>query len=149
MQSVFTQTPRCVSSPGLRTDLEDEANIKPLVCEFLEVMDLLRNLPEASKSPSLFMRRRKAGVEEEQKQQNGSSIDRPPPDHTTTTTTPTHPIPLKSHTITTTTTNQPLQSSQMTKTYVAAAPGDPRKALQVSSTPCSSPSGREELSTPC
>lgn len=89
---------------------------------------------------------------EEEEQQHGSSVDRPPPDQTTTTTTPPHPVPLptlKSHTITTTTTNQPLQSSQMTKTYVAAAPGDPRKALQVSSTPCSSPSGREELSTPC
>ncbi|KAK4289685.1 hypothetical protein Pmani_037361 [Petrolisthes manimaculis] len=142
---------------GLRSDLEDEASIKPLVCEFLEVMDLLRNLPEASKSPALFTRR-KARVE---KEENGSSVDRPPDQttthtvplqtiksHTITTTTP-HPVPLqniKSHTITATSPH-PVQS-QTTKTYVAA-PNDQRKALKVSSTPCSSPGGRDELSTPC
>lgn len=39
---------------GLRADPEEEGGIRPLVSEFLEVMDLLKNLPEASRSPSLL-----------------------------------------------------------------------------------------------
>ncbi|XP_045130294.1 putative neural-cadherin 2 isoform X1 [Portunus trituberculatus] len=38
---------------GLKEEPPDEDTIKPLVTDFLEVMDLLKNLPEASRSPSL------------------------------------------------------------------------------------------------
>ncbi|KAK4288171.1 hypothetical protein Pmani_038787, partial [Petrolisthes manimaculis] len=44
---------------GLREEPPDEANIRPLVSDFLEVMDLLRHLPEAAPttSPSLALRK--------------------------------------------------------------------------------------------
>ena len=40
-------------SAGLKEEPPDEDTIKPLVTDFLEVMDLLKNLPEASRSPAL------------------------------------------------------------------------------------------------
>lgn len=52
---------------GLREEGSDRENLKPLVPEFLEVMDLLRNLPEATISPSLTSRpkeKRMKSVEE-------------------------------------------------------------------------------------
>ncbi|XP_071534217.1 putative neural-cadherin 2 [Panulirus ornatus] len=39
---------------GLREEQPEESNIRPLVTEFLEVMDLLKNLPEATRSPSML-----------------------------------------------------------------------------------------------
>ncbi|XP_042206048.1 neural-cadherin-like [Homarus americanus] len=39
---------------GLREEQSDEGTIKPIVPEFLEVMDLLKNLPEATTSPLLL-----------------------------------------------------------------------------------------------
>lgn len=39
---------------GLREEQPEESNIRPLVTEFLEVMDLLKNLPEATRSPALL-----------------------------------------------------------------------------------------------
>ncbi|XP_071534242.1 putative neural-cadherin 2 [Panulirus ornatus] len=41
---------------GLREEHLDEANIRMIVPEFLEVMDLLKHLPEATRSPSLTVR---------------------------------------------------------------------------------------------
>lgn len=41
---------------GLREEHLDDANIRVLVPEFLEVMDLLKHLPEATRSPSLMVR---------------------------------------------------------------------------------------------
>nr|XP_027238080.1 putative neural-cadherin 2 isoform X2 [Penaeus vannamei] len=37
---------------GLRSEVSDEGGIRPLVSDFLEVMDLLRNLPDKEKTPT-------------------------------------------------------------------------------------------------
>lgn len=42
-----------LSSPGHRGDQGDEASVKKLVPAFLDVMDLLKNLPDATRSPAL------------------------------------------------------------------------------------------------
>ncbi|KAG7168236.1 Neural-cadherin-like 10, partial [Homarus americanus] len=61
---------RAYAYEGLREEQFDTENIQSLAPEFLEVMDLLRNLPEATKSPSLLpklkeqkARRRRSSVE--------------------------------------------------------------------------------------
>ncbi|XP_071534244.1 putative neural-cadherin 2 [Panulirus ornatus] len=48
---------------GLREEASEKENLKSLVPEFLEVMDLLRNLPEATKSPSLTSKPRAEAVQ--------------------------------------------------------------------------------------
>ncbi|XP_063879939.1 putative neural-cadherin 2 isoform X2 [Scylla paramamosain] len=69
---------------GLPPDLEEEGGIRPLVSEFLEVMDLLKNLPEASKDPTFLNKvHSKASAKS---QTNGGTQE---PD-IQLTTTPTH-----------------------------------------------------------
>ncbi|KAK8742324.1 hypothetical protein OTU49_001805 [Cherax quadricarinatus] len=51
---------------GLREEQPEEGSIKPIVPEFLEVMDLLKNLPEASMSPLLTKRENQVSRKTEQ-----------------------------------------------------------------------------------
>lgn len=62
---MFLKTRSVFSLAGLREEPPDEGSIRPLVSDFLEVMDLLRNLPEAAptRSPSLALRRITPGGE--------------------------------------------------------------------------------------
>lgn len=74
---------------GLRTELEEEGSIRPLVSEFLEVMDLLKNLPEASKSPPFL--NKVCGKTLITSQTSGGTQEPDLQPTTTLTVTPTHP----------------------------------------------------------
>ncbi|XP_069945504.1 putative neural-cadherin 2 isoform X2 [Cherax quadricarinatus] len=63
---------------GLRVELDEEGNIKPLVSEFLEVMDLLRNLPEATKCSSLLAKLDEKLVLKGSNSSSGCGQKRPP-----------------------------------------------------------------------
>ncbi|XP_069159473.1 uncharacterized protein [Procambarus clarkii] len=106
---------------GLKAELDDDGNMKPLVSEFLEVMDLLRNLPEASKSPSLLTKLdRKSGLQ-------GSGTPGGPD---------VPPTPRSS-----------IKSS--TPTACGASPAHRRETRHTPPRHASSPRSKEELSTAC
>ncbi|MPC21297.1 Neural-cadherin [Portunus trituberculatus] len=69
---------------GLPPDLEEEGGIRPLVSEFLEVMDLLKNLPDASKDPTFLTKAHSKAFVKLQKERGTQEPD------IQLTTTPTH-----------------------------------------------------------
>ncbi|XP_042242201.1 neural-cadherin-like isoform X1 [Homarus americanus] len=131
---------------GLRVELDDGGNIKPLVSEFLEVMDLLKNLPEASKSSLLIAPKLEGdkcivggggggGDARACGGKCGSDQSLSPTSHPPTTTTPR----VSKQAVTPT-----------PKSCVAASPlSSKRESRHTTPRPVSSPHSKEELSTVC